>query len=161
MHQRKNVWRNDGVVENIEADQSYFTKEVNHVEKRHFYRNLANITPCNPTNFIFSPKDNAYCSLYLHPTQSFQWDRQVLGTKSQGYGGTKYIQPTGYGSECSSDRKQTKTTLEAGIKYMALKAKHDEGQLKGTGKYFNPELPDKVQDEVEGQRLDAIYDLIN
>jgi len=29
MHQRISIWRGDGTIENIEADQSYFLAEVN------------------------------------------------------------------------------------------------------------------------------------
>lgn len=51
-----------------------------------------------------------------------------------------------------------KETLEAEVKYMVVKAKRNEAHLEGPGKDFNPEPLDKVQDEVHGQRLDAIYD---
>src|SRR4051812_17345161 len=40
MHQRVSIWREDGVVENIEADQSYFMSKVNQVDKANFDRNL-------------------------------------------------------------------------------------------------------------------------
>ena len=90
-------------MENIEAGQIYFMAEVNHVERRHFDINLANISLCGHTEFSFSSDDNAYCSLYLHPAQGFQWERQVVGNEDLGYGGTKYIQPTGWGSEFSED----------------------------------------------------------
>ena len=79
MHQRISIWREDGIVENIEADQSYYMEEVNHVDKRHFDKNLANIAPCEPTNFSMEPESDAYCSLFLHPIHGFQWDRKMVG----------------------------------------------------------------------------------
>jgi len=46
MHQRIVIWRDDGMVKNIEADQSYFLVEVNQVKRKTFEENLANIAPC-------------------------------------------------------------------------------------------------------------------
>lgn len=69
--------------------------EVNHVDRRHFDKHLANIAPCNHVGSTFTPDDSAYCSLYLHPTLGFQWDQQVVGEEGLGYGGTEGIQPTG------------------------------------------------------------------
>ena len=46
------IWRNDGIVKNIEADQGHYMAEVNHVDKRNFNKNLANIIPCTPTWFV-------------------------------------------------------------------------------------------------------------
>ena len=48
MHQRVIMWRPDGIVENIEADQSYYLGEINSVGKNDFDRNLARIGTCNP-----------------------------------------------------------------------------------------------------------------
>ena len=36
MHQRVAIWREDGIVENIEVDQSYYMEEVNQVDRRNF-----------------------------------------------------------------------------------------------------------------------------
>lgn len=46
MHQRLFIWREDGIVENIEENQSYYMMEVNQVDKRNLDKNLANIGPC-------------------------------------------------------------------------------------------------------------------
>lgn len=51
-----------------------------------------------------------------------------------------------------------KTALEAEAKYMVVEANKTEVHLEGHGKYFKPEPPDKIHDEVQGQRLDGIYD---
>lgn len=66
-------------MENIEVDQSYFMAEVNHVGRSNFEKNLAHIAPSNPAGFDFTPAENAFCSLYIHPTHGFQWDIKVVG----------------------------------------------------------------------------------
>lgn len=53
--------------------------------------------------------------------------------------------------------KKQQVALEAEDKHLVVEA-NKELHPKGPGKDFGPEPPDKVQDEVEGQRLDAIYD---
>lgn len=88
MHQRITIWRNDGIMENIKADQSYFIAEVNHVERCHFDKNLTNIAPCNPSSYSFLLYDNSYCFLYFHPTQGFQWDQNFVKNEDPGNGGT-------------------------------------------------------------------------
>jgi len=45
-HQRLTLWKEDGVVENIEADQSYFLDEVDAISKETFGKQLAKIAPC-------------------------------------------------------------------------------------------------------------------
>jgi len=45
LHQRISIWRKDGLVENIEADQSYFLAEVNNITKKNFDKQLAYISP--------------------------------------------------------------------------------------------------------------------
>jgi hypothetical protein len=45
MHQRIAIWRVDGTVENIEANQNYFLAEVNQITRKTFDKNLANIAP--------------------------------------------------------------------------------------------------------------------
>lgn len=71
MHQRVTIWWSDGIVENIEADQSYFMAEVSHMDKSSFDRNLAHMAPCSQAGFDISPADNAFWSLYLHPIYGF------------------------------------------------------------------------------------------
>lgn len=60
MHQRIIIWRPNGIVENIEVDQGYFKTHINHVDRHQFDKHLANIAPCDPTSFTFTPYDNAY-----------------------------------------------------------------------------------------------------
>ena len=59
-HQRLVIWREDGVVENIEADQSYFMTEVNNVNSGSLDKNLAHIPPCSPAEFDLKATNNAY-----------------------------------------------------------------------------------------------------
>ena len=97
MHQRVIIWLPYGIMENIEADQSYYLGEINSVGKNSFDRNLAHIGPCNPPEFDLTPTPNAFCSLYLHSDYGFQWDKEDLSNID--YGGVDDIQPTGWGSE--------------------------------------------------------------
>ncbi|XP_058733103.1 uncharacterized protein LOC131604695 [Vicia villosa] len=48
MHQPLIIWRGDGIVKNIEADQSYFMADVNNIGQKQFDMKLANIAPCQP-----------------------------------------------------------------------------------------------------------------
>lgn len=95
MHQRITIWRPNGIMENVEDDQGHFKTLINHVDRRQFDKHLANIASCDPSNFAFTPDDNAYYSLYLHPTNGFQWDHEVVGEDDFGYIGTSGVDPTG------------------------------------------------------------------
>jgi len=57
MHQRVLIWKDDGLVENVEVDQSYFLTEVNNVTRNTFAKSLAKIAPCSfpkdGCNFFF------------------------------------------------------------------------------------------------------------
>ncbi|CAJ2630140.1 unnamed protein product [Trifolium pratense] len=46
MHQRLIIWREDGLVENVEADQSAYVSETGTVTLQNFDKNLASIAPC-------------------------------------------------------------------------------------------------------------------
>lgn len=67
------------LVENIEVDQGYFMDGINHVDKRHFDKDLVNITLCGPARFAFAHTDTAFYALHLHSTYGFQWDIEVVG----------------------------------------------------------------------------------
>ena len=101
MHQRLLLWRPVGMVENIEADQSYYLGEVNHLGLADFDKNLAHIGPCPTPDFDLAPAPNTFCSLYLHPEHGFQWDREDLSHID--FSGLTDIQPTGWGSEFSDN----------------------------------------------------------
>jgi hypothetical protein len=78
LHQRLSIWREDGVVENIEADQSYFRTEVHHITKHSFDKKLANISPCTEQGFAYTPTENVYHSVKLDPTHGFIWQREYV-----------------------------------------------------------------------------------
>ncbi|XP_045802327.1 uncharacterized protein LOC123895902 [Trifolium pratense] len=78
LHQRVSIWRDDGVVENIEADQSYFRAETHHITKHSFDKKLANISPCTEQGYAYAPADNVYHSVKLDPTHGFIWEREEI-----------------------------------------------------------------------------------
>jgi len=47
MHQKVVIWRDDGSVKNVEADQSYFLVEVNNITRKTFENSLPKIAPCS------------------------------------------------------------------------------------------------------------------
>jgi len=79
MHQRISIWRDDGIVEDIEADQSYFLAEVNQITRKTFDKNLENIAPCLSAK---SDDQADASSVKLHPTHGFMWERETFDTKS-------------------------------------------------------------------------------
>jgi hypothetical protein len=94
LHQRISIWREDGVVENIEADQSYFRTDVHHVSKHAFEKNLANILPCTEQGFAYTPVSNVYHSVKLDPTHGFIWEREEVDEGPSEEEGKVY--PTGW-----------------------------------------------------------------
>ncbi|KEH39965.1 hypothetical protein MTR_1g016990 [Medicago truncatula] len=85
MHQRISIWRDDGIVENIdiveniEADQSYFLAKVNQITRKTFDKNLANIAPCSSAKSDDANQTYA-SSMKLHPTHGFMWKRETFYT---------------------------------------------------------------------------------
>jgi hypothetical protein len=94
LHQRLSIWRDDGVVENIEADQSYFRTEAHHITKHSFDKKLANISPCTEQGFAYTPTDNVYHSVKLDPTHGFIWEREDVNDYAPEEEGR--IRPTGW-----------------------------------------------------------------
>lgn len=74
LHQRISIWCPDDIVENIEADQSYFMVDVNHVGIKNFGKNLGKIPTCYPTETSYTPQKDAFSFLNLHATHGFIWD---------------------------------------------------------------------------------------
>jgi len=70
------------LVENIEADQSYFLAEVNNITRNTFDKHLANILPCTSLGPKYEVQDNEMFSMRLHPNAGFVWEREVV---DQGY----------------------------------------------------------------------------
>lgn len=80
MHKRITIWKPDGIVEHIEADQSFFRGEVNNVDKRNFVRQLENISPCSPVESGFDFKrDDVYYLVKLYPLHGFTWEYETIG----------------------------------------------------------------------------------
>jgi len=79
MHQRLTLWREDGVLENIEADQSYFTAEVDNITKKTFDKQLAKIAPCVVSELGYENHDNILWSMKLHPKDGFIWKKELVG----------------------------------------------------------------------------------
>lgn len=69
------------MVENIEADQSYFLVEVNLMTINTFDKNLVNIAPCFAAESCFVDQKNV-CSVRLHSTHGFLWEREVPDIES-------------------------------------------------------------------------------
>ncbi|XP_045807593.1 uncharacterized protein LOC123901479 [Trifolium pratense] len=82
MHQKLIVWREDGLVEYVEADQSAYLTETNTVSLQNFDKNLASIAPCGEQDAAFDPEEmvseNVYHSVKLHPTHGFCWEREDI-----------------------------------------------------------------------------------
>jgi hypothetical protein len=94
MHQRLIIWREDGIAENINADQGYFLADVNHVGPTDFDRKLANIAPCLPAEEGYQNLSESFVSLRLHETHGFVWDVEPLGDIYADPAPTGWGQPT-------------------------------------------------------------------
>ncbi|KEH17337.1 hypothetical protein MTR_0022s0330 [Medicago truncatula] len=81
MLQRISIWRDDGIVENIEVDQNYFLAEVNQITRKTFDKNLENIAPCSFAKIDDTNQADA-SSVKLHPTHGFMWERETFDTES-------------------------------------------------------------------------------
>jgi hypothetical protein len=107
MHQRLAIWKEDGVLENIEADQSYFLAEVDTITKKTFDKQLAKIAPCAASKLGYEDQDNFLWSLKLHHKDGFTWEKEitnegsVLRTRASTYSkasiwGRPGVPPTGW-----------------------------------------------------------------
>ncbi|KAK2384028.1 hypothetical protein QL285_071424 [Trifolium repens] len=94
LHQRLIIWRDDGIVENVEADQSYFKTEVHHLTKHSFDKKLATISPCTERDFAHRSAGNVHHAIKLDPTHGFLWEREDGNSEDGEYEGHNY--PTGW-----------------------------------------------------------------
>ena len=82
MHQKLIVWREDGLVEYVEADQSAYMIDANTVTLKSFDKHLASIAPCGEQDAAFDHEhvdpDSVYHSVRLHPTHGFCWEREHI-----------------------------------------------------------------------------------
>jgi len=74
------IWREDGSVEDIEADQSYFLVEVNNITRKTFEKSLEKIAPCS---FAEDGDDDQIGKSFirLDPTHGFMLEKKVLNTE--------------------------------------------------------------------------------
>lgn len=98
MHQRLVIWREDGIVENIEEVQGYFMADLNNISKKEFERILSNISPCLPAEDVYSNLNEAFISLKLHEAHGFTWDVECLEFPSY-----EEVRPTGWGDITDDD----------------------------------------------------------
>ena len=63
LHLRIFIWRKDGVVENIEADQSYYKIDESRVGKKSFDQHVAHVAPCDTESEILKENTNFFLSL--------------------------------------------------------------------------------------------------
>ena len=94
LHQRLIIWRDDGIVENVEADQSYFKTEVHHLTKHSFDKKLATISPCTERDFAHRSAGNVHHAIKLDPTHGFLWEREDGNSEDGEYEGHNC--PTGW-----------------------------------------------------------------
>jgi len=78
LHQRIAIWRKDGLVENIEANQSYFLAEVNNISKKNFDKKLASIPPIMSLGLKYTVSKDEIYSMKLQPGSVFVWEREFI-----------------------------------------------------------------------------------
>lgn len=75
VQQRLIIWRNDGIVENFKADQSYYLIDEAKGSKKSFDQHLVNIAPCNDKSGSYTSA-NTGRMLNLDPDHRFIWDAE-------------------------------------------------------------------------------------
>ena len=60
LQQRLIIWRKDGIVQNIEVDQSYYKIDEAKGAKKSFDQHLANITPCDDESGSYTSVNTGY-----------------------------------------------------------------------------------------------------
>ena len=79
MHRKILIRRDDGTVESIEVDQSFFFAKVNQITKMTFDKSLANIAPYSSAEFVCTDQAEV-SSLRLHPTHGFMREKETPET---------------------------------------------------------------------------------
>jgi len=78
LHQRIAIWRKDRLVENVEANQSYFLAEVNNITKKNFEKKLAFIHPVMSLGPKYTLSEDEMYSMKLTPRSGFVWEREFI-----------------------------------------------------------------------------------
>lgn len=81
LHQRIAIWREGGIVEGIEAYQSYYKAEIGKVWKKYFDMNLAKIQPWYIVEKVYLFEKDFTYSLNLYPNYGFIWDKEQVESK--------------------------------------------------------------------------------
>lgn len=76
LHQRISIWRKDGIIENIEADQGYCKIDDNKDGIKSFDQYLANVASCYDAIEVYTPNKNIGQLLNLDPHCGFSWDTE-------------------------------------------------------------------------------------
>lgn len=82
LHQRVSIWREDGIVENIDVDHGYFTADAKMANQRNFDKAFAAIPPCYPEHEVFQPSLDTKSVITFQPTHGFIWDKEKLDKHS-------------------------------------------------------------------------------
>jgi len=78
MHQKLSLWKENGVLENIEVDHSYFVAEVANITKKTFDKQLARIGPCPIFAVGYENHGNFLWLMKLHPKDGFIWKKECV-----------------------------------------------------------------------------------
>lgn len=77
LHQSLIIWRKDGIVKNIEVDQSYYKIDEAKGAKKSFNQHLVNITPCDDESGSYTSV-NTCRVLNLDHDYGFIWDAEEV-----------------------------------------------------------------------------------
>jgi hypothetical protein len=77
VHQRIAIWSEDGLVENVEADQSYFMAEVNTVTKKNFDKQLVKISLVLSLGPKYVVSEDEMYTMRLH-LDCLVWERELI-----------------------------------------------------------------------------------
>lgn len=75
LNQRLIIWRKDGIVENIEADQSYYRIDEAKGAKKSFDQDLEKIAPCDDESVSYTSFNTCHV-LNVDPDYGFIWDAE-------------------------------------------------------------------------------------
>ena len=78
MHKRLSLWKENGVLGNIEVDQSYFVAEVVNITKKTIDKQLARIGPRPISAIGYESHGNFLWSMKLHPKDGFIWKKECV-----------------------------------------------------------------------------------
>jgi len=169
MHQRLSLWKDNGVLENIEADQSYFVAEVANITKKTFDKQLARIGPCPISVVGYENHGRFLWSMKLHPRDGFIWKKEcveddMMRTRASMYaspqpGGILKLESPRLGGKMSALMMTEPNVWE---KITAYVAENNEKAALEVEIEQERSIKDADDDfrfsSIESQRLDCIYE---